>query len=110
MFEITIRETFGRKDFFFQTWSDATGVGAAVGWALTAKSSNSANSILHDNYMARIKVKVNRKSLEMLRKHGIRIQTAFMQTRPKRADGRPHGVMPRKRRGHGWTTRRAAKK
>ena len=31
---------------------------------------------------------------------------ACAQTRKPRADGRPHGVMPKRRRGHGWTRRR----
>jgi hypothetical protein len=62
-----------------------------------------------DTTMARKKNLASRKITVALRRAGVKLQTAFMQTKPTRADGRPHGVMPKKRRGHGWTSKNKSK-
>lgn len=60
--------------------------------------------------MAREKNYALRQFCAALRKAGVKLQTAYMQTKPPRSDGRPHGVMPSKRRGNGWTKKRKSKK
>ena len=60
--------------------------------------------------MARDKNYALRRYRAALRKIGVKFQTAYMQTKPPRADGRSHGAMPAKRRGNGWTKKRKSKK
>jgi hypothetical protein len=59
--------------------------------------------------MAREKNNAWRNFGKALRKAGVKLQTAYMQTKPKRADGRCHGAMPVKRRGNNWTSKRKNK-
>jgi hypothetical protein len=60
--------------------------------------------------MARVKNLALRKFNAALRKAGVKFQTAYMQTKEARADGRSHGAMPCKRRGNNWTRVKKSKK
>jgi hypothetical protein len=41
---------------------------------------------------------------------GQKKQLAAAQTRKLSLNGRPHGVMPKRKRGHGWTTKKTSTK